>query len=205
MPVCIPETGKMICAYVQDSALGEDDASLACQYQSIQLFTRENNLTVDVWHRGIDTEETLVRLHAGDTLLVCRFSSLGVSLKKVWRSLSVCWNKNIKIIVIQDKNIFEKNSEMHQLLEAMELVVKIETDIRSQSVRRRLQQRRREGKVLGRPFGSRNRKTKLSGREEEITSLLAQKVSKSAIAKRLGVNRMTLYGHLRRMEEQKAA
>jgi DNA invertase Pin-like site-specific DNA recombinase len=49
---------------------------------------------------------------------------------------------------------------------------------------------------LGRPRGTRGR-SKLDGREQEITRLLALRVSKASIAKITGVDRATLYHFMR--------
>jgi DNA-binding CsgD family transcriptional regulator len=49
-----------------------------------------------------------------------------------------------------------------------------------------------QGVVLGRPHGRKSRHVKLSGREQEIQSLLDKHISKSAIGRILGVNRMTV-------------
>jgi DNA invertase Pin-like site-specific DNA recombinase len=55
---------------------------------------------------------------------------------------------------------------------------------------------------LGRPKGSRG-KSKLDGREEEISEWLAKNVSKASIAKITGVDRSTLYHFIRSRGLQK--
>ena len=49
-----------------------------------------------------------------------------------------------------------------------------------------------EGVILGRPKGSKSKVKKLTGKEAEIKNLLDKKVSKSAIARILGVHRLTV-------------
>ena len=51
---------------------------------------------------------------------------------------------------------------------------------------------RAEGKILGRPLGRQNTFVKLSGKEDKVKELLNQKISKSAIARILGVHRITV-------------
>jgi hypothetical protein len=46
--------------------------------------------------------------------------------------------------------------------------------------------------ALGRPQGSLSKKTKLTGREAEIQRLLEKKVAVSAIARLMGVHRLTM-------------
>ena len=45
---------------------------------------------------------------------------------------------------------------------------------------------------LGRPQGSLSKQTKLSGKEEEIKTLLEKDIGYSAIGRILGVNRLTV-------------
>ena len=56
-----------------------------------------------------------------------------------------------------------------------------------------------EGVVLGRPKGSRNKKVKLSGKEDFIISLIEKKVPKRQIAKKLKVSPSTLYTFLHKI------
>ncbi len=51
---------------------------------------------------------------------------------------------------------------------------------------------RGEGMQLGRPQGSQNKETKLTGKEDDIRNLLDKKVAVSAIARILNVNRLTV-------------
>jgi IS30 family transposase len=53
--------------------------------------------------------------------------------------------------------------------------------------------------VLGRPKGSKSKVKKLTGKEAEIKMLLDKKVSKSAIARILGVHRLTVAGFVKEM------
>jgi len=55
-----------------------------------------------------------------------------------------------------------------------------------------LARKKSEGKKLGRPKGSLSKKTKLSGKEDEIKDLLKKKISVSAIGRILNVNRLTV-------------
>ena len=56
---------------------------------------------------------------------------------------------------------------------------------------------RAEGKILGRPLGRQSAIVKLSGKEAKVKELLEQKISKSAIARILGVHRITVAKFIR--------
>ncbi|MDR0408737.1 MAG: recombinase family protein [Campylobacteraceae bacterium] len=75
---------------------------------------------------------------------------------------------------------------------AFGLSAEIERNLISQRTKEALARKRAEGVVLGRPKGSKSKVKKLTGKEAEIKTLLEKRVSKSAIARILGVHRLTV-------------
>jgi DNA invertase Pin-like site-specific DNA recombinase len=65
-----------------------------------------------------------------------------------------------------------------------------------------LARKRAKGVVLGRPKGSKSKTTKLTGKEVEIKTLLSKKVSKSAIARIIGVHRLTVAAFVKEFSPQ---
>lgn len=53
------------------------------------------------------------------------------------------------------------------------------------------------GVVLGRPKGSKPKRWKLTGKDDEIARLLGKKISVSGISRLLGVRRFTVVAHIR--------
>ena len=76
------------------------------------------------------------------------------------------------------------------------LFADIERELISLRTKEALAAARAAGKRLGRPRGTRGR-SKLDGRAQEITHLLALRVSEAAIANMTGVDRSTLYHFIR--------
>ncbi len=68
----------------------------------------------------------------------------------------------------------------------------------SEATRQRLARRKAEGMILGRPVGSKNYTYKLTGKDHIIDKMLAEKKSKSAIARKLKVHRCTLITWLKK-------
>ena len=68
----------------------------------------------------------------------------------------------------------------------------IKRNLISQRTKEALALKRAEGVILGRPKGSKSKVKKLTGKEAEIKTLLDKKISKSAIARILGVHRLTV-------------
>ena len=59
-----------------------------------------------------------------------------------------------------------------------------------------LARKKAEGVLLGRPKGSKSKVNKLTGRESEVKRLLEMNMTKSAIAKVMGVHRSTISKYL---------
>ena len=68
------------------------------------------------------------------------------------------------------------------------LFAEVERDLISERTKERLVAARAQGKMLGRPKGTRG-KTKLDGKEQDILQLLSKDVSLASIAKILDVSR----------------
>ena len=72
------------------------------------------------------------------------------------------------------------------------LFAEVERDLISERTKEGLVAARAQGKMLGRPKGTRG-KTKLDGKEQDILQLLSKDVSLASIAKIMDVSRTALY------------
>ena len=77
------------------------------------------------------------------------------------------------------------------------LHLEIERNLISQRTKNSLDKLRAEGKHIGRIKGSKNKTSKLSGKEELIKKLLSQNIKKTKIAKMLNVDYSTFYKFLK--------
>ena len=80
---------------------------------------------------------------------------------------------------------------------AFGLSAEIERNLISQRTKEALARRRAEGVILGHPKGRKSSRVKLTGREPDILRLLKRGHSKSRIARRLKVHRITLANFVR--------
>ena len=76
------------------------------------------------------------------------------------------------------------------------LSAEIERNMISQRTKEALARKRSEGLKLGRPKGSLSKKTKLTGKDEDIKALLEKKVSVAAIARIMNVHRITMKNYI---------
>lgn len=142
----------------------------------------------------------LQKAKSGDTIICSELSRLGRSLLMIMTILSHCLENEIRVWTIKDNYRLGDDIQSKVLAFAFGLSAEIERNLISQRTKEALARRRAEGVVLGRPKGRRSSHVKLTGREDEIDRLLKRGYSKSRIALRLKVHRITL-GKFIRMRE----
>lgn len=189
----------MIYAYVRNSGKNEiQQVENEKERADLLKYAQMSGRTIDKWCAGKSVTAVLRKMKPGDVLLISEVCNLGNSLQNIQKLINECVNRHWKIIVTRDDYVFDDGLSSRLLAASMETTIKILADIKSQNMRRRLNELRREGRRLGRPPGRGNKELKLGAKEDVVRRLLRQKVSKSEIARRLGVNRMTLYAFLRK-------
>lgn len=138
------------------------------------------------------------RLDEGDTLIVSELSRIARSLGNIIKIIDQLINNKIKLITIKENIIL--NPENHDIqtkvmIALFGLFAEIERDLISERTKQGLQVARNTGKKLGRPKGKLG-KSVLDGKENQIKEYLNKNVSKSSIAKILGVSRTCLYSFI---------
>jgi len=136
--------------------------------------------------------KVLAKLKAGDILICSELSRLGRSLLMIMDILNQCLKREVQVWTIKDNYRLGMDISSKVLAFAFGLSAEIERNLISQRTKEALARRRAEGVVLGRPKGRKSSRVKLTGREEEIARLLRRGYSKSRIARRLKVHRITL-------------
>ena len=107
----------------------------------------------------------------------------------------------VKIWTIKDNYRLGDDIQAKIFAFAFGMTAEIERDLISQRTKEALARKRSEGFALGRPTGRKSNRLKLSGHEAEIQSLINEKVSKSAIARRFGVCRTTVISFLKNQQK----
>ncbi|MDR1344655.1 MAG: master DNA invertase Mpi family serine-type recombinase [Tannerellaceae bacterium] len=134
----------------------------------------------------------LKRMKRDDILICSELSRLGRNLFMIMSILNECMGRNIQVWTIKDNYRLGRDINSKVLAFAFSLSAEIERNLVSQRTKEALERKRSEGISLGRPKGSRSKIRKLTGRETEIKILLEKSISKSAIARIYGVNRLTV-------------
>jgi DNA invertase Pin-like site-specific DNA recombinase len=128
----------------------------------------------------------------GDQLVVTELSRLGRNLMQIMSILHGCMERDIQVFTIKERYELGNNINSKVLAFAFGLSAEIERNLISQRTKEALARRKAEGVILGRPKGRKSDTLKLTGKEGEINLLLNKKVSYSAIARILGVHRLTV-------------
>lgn len=139
----------------------------------------------------------LRKIGTGDVIICSELSRLGRKLFMVVSILEHCMKVGAKVLTVKDGYELGDNVQSKVLAFAFGLVAELERDMISKRTKEALQRRKADGKKLGRPFGSRNKKHALDGKDGKISELLNQGLSVVQAARRLKVSSVTLYAYLK--------
>lgn len=194
----------MIFGYIRVST---DKQTVENQRYEINRYCEQHGMIVEKWieetisgTKDIDKRKLgslLDKTQKGDILICAELSRLGRNLLMIMGVLNECMKKEVKVWTIKDNYRLGSDINSKVLAFAFGLSAEIERNLISQRTKEALARKRAEGVVLGRPKGSKSSHKKLTGREHEIKALLEKKISKSAIARILGVHRITLAEYLK--------
>ena len=185
----------MFVGYIQNN---HNQSDYAEQYQKLSSFAKEQGLSLMCVHLD-DTFDNIKSLLQSDCegILINRISCMGSCLQTIKDNLQFCQEKNLKLLSIDDSYCFDKTNLSEDFFKGMDVAIDIRSHLISQSTRKVLSQRKKEGKKLGRPFGAKV-KSKLENNSEKIMQMFDAGISKSEIARRLGINRASIYAFARR-------
>ncbi|MFW7382246.1 MAG: master DNA invertase Mpi family serine-type recombinase [Oligoflexus sp.] len=194
----------MICAYIRISS---DKQNTENQRFEILRFADEKKIGIDQWVEeavsgSIPSSERKLgklvdSLKKGDTLIATELSRFGRSLYEVMGILNTLMKKDIKVLTTKERYELGDNINSKVLAFAFGISSEIERNMISMRTKEALARKKSEGQKLGRPKGSLSRVVKLSGKEDEIQSLLKKKVPVASIAKIFEVNRRTVYNFIK--------
>jgi len=182
--------------------ISTDKQTTENQRFEISKFTRAREINIDEWidETISSTKRLEIRkfgsllqsMQKGDILIVSELSRLGRNLMQIMKILHDCMEKNIMVYAVKENYELGNNISSKVLAFAFGLSAEIERNLISQRTKEALARRKAEGQILGRPKGSKSLVKKLTGKEEQISSLRDKKISYSAIARILGVHRLTV-------------
>lgn len=195
----------MIYGYIRVSTATQTTEN---QHFEIEQFAAGQNIIVDEWiTETISSREELKKrklgrlirkIKKGDMLIASELSRLGRDLLQIMGILNHCMTIGANIWTIKDNYRLDAGIQGKILAFAFGLTAELERNLISQRTKEALAARRAAGMVLGRPFGSKSSYLKLTGKESAVRRMLARGDTKTAIARKLRVNRETLTEFMKR-------
>lgn len=134
----------------------------------------------------------LKRLKRGDRIVCAELSRLGRELMMIMEILRFCLETGVEVWTVKDNYRLGDDISSKVLAFAFGLSAEIERKLIGQRTKAALDRLKAEGVHVGRPKGRKSSHVKLTGKEDMIRSCLEAGFSKSAIARKLRVDRVTL-------------
>jgi len=197
-----------VVAYVRVST---DKQELENQRFEIERFCQQRGYMVDRWEQEVISGTIKVKdrkvgalldsLSNGDTLIVSEVSRLSRKLSTILTTIEDCIERGITVVSVKENMVFADDLNSQIIAMAFGLAAQIERSLISARTKEALARKKSEGVVLGRPVGSsKPENLKLYGKDERILRYLDKRLSHSAIARLLGVNRKTLHDYIDRQD-----
>jgi DNA invertase Pin-like site-specific DNA recombinase len=177
----------MIYGYIRVST---DSQNTKNQKFEIKNFAKQNSISIDEWIEDIG------RAGKDDLIIANELSQLGRNLLQVIEILNHLLNTGVQVWTIKDGYKLGNDIASRMLVFVFGLSAEIERKMISQRTKEPLACVKAGGKVLGRPLGRRNSKSKLANRASEVHHLLSCGYSRAAVARKLNVHRDTLAAFL---------
>ena len=199
----------MIYGYIRVST---DQQSTSNQKFEINRFATSHNIKIDRWvEETISSRKPLNKrklgslleeLKDGDILISTEISRLGRSLLEVMGILQHCLTQNCQIWTLKENYKLGSDIASKVLAFAFGLSAEIERQLISERTKMSLDKLKSQGKHLGRPFGAKSKSLKLSKNTKKVKDLMAKGLPKAQIARLLGVDKLTLYRFLKKLESE---
>ena len=128
-------------------------------------------------------EELLAMLEAGDTIIVAELSRLGRNMLETLNLVNALLEKGVKLIFVRQPELSTDGPHGQLLLAIYGHFAQTERDYISLRTKQGLAAARAQGKVLGRPKGSKNKERVLDPFKAEILDYLTKGLNIAAIMK----------------------
>jgi len=192
----------MVVGYIRVSTTKQDTDN---QKGEIERWAQYNGTPIDRYVAETVTSKSKEReifalvdeLCDGDVLIVTELSRIARSVKELLSITETLVAKNVRIIFKKEGlDIHNDNPTGKLMLSILASIAEFERSMIGMRTREAIQTKRDAGIIVGRIAGSKNKEHKLTGKEGKIRECLDKGMSKSDIAKVLGVGRVTLYRFL---------
>jgi DNA invertase Pin-like site-specific DNA recombinase len=189
----------MIYGYIRVST---DKQTTENQKFEIENYCRKNQIEIDKWINEtisgkIDLKKRelgklLKKITKNDVIICSELSRLSRTMYSLIMILGECEKQQVNIIAIKESFNPQQDKYAKYLAPIFAILAEVERNLISQRTKEVLMRLKANGIKLGRPFGSKSRRKKLSGKENLISKMKNEKISLRKMAKILKINTKTL-------------
>lgn len=141
-------------------------------------------------------------LKKDDVLITSELSRLGRSTSDVINTCQLLVKKGVNCYLVKQGMSIDNTPMGKMMIAILSAFAEMERDLISQRTIEGLKRRKADGVQLGRPVGSKNRKTKMSNQYDNVLKMLQSGMLRNQIAKELHVSFFTVNKYIKSTDLQ---
>ena len=141
-------------------------------------------------------------LNKDDVLITSELSRLGRSTSDVINTCQLLVKKGVNCYLVKQGMSIDNTPMGKMMIAILSAFAEMERDLISQRTIEGLKRRKADGVQLGRPIGSKNRKTKMSNQYDNVLKMLQSGMLRNQIAKELHVSFFTVNKYIKSTDLQ---
>lgn len=141
-------------------------------------------------------------LNKDDVLITSELSRLGRSTSDVINTCQLLVKKGVNCYLVKQGMSIDNTPMGKMMIAILSAFAEMERDLISQRTIEGLKRRKADGVQLGRPIGSKNRKTKMSNQYAKVLKMLQSGMLRNQIAKELHVSFFTVNKYIKSTDLQ---
>lgn len=141
-------------------------------------------------------------LNKDDVLITSELSRLGRSTSDVINTCQLLVKKGVNCYLVKQGMSIDNTPMGKMMIAILSAFAEMERDLISQRTIEGLKRRKADGVQLGRPVGSKNRKTKMSNQYDNVLKMLQSGMLRNQIAKELHVSFFTVNKYIKSTDLQ---
>ena len=174
------------------------------QRDIVTQYALSNASTIDVFFNEKNIQDITNSVNSqNNTIIISNIVCLGNKLSLIVKNIETLTSKGFTLVSIKENLKFDNSKQTAQLLQGIKLSIDIRNSMVSTITTKALSNRKSNGHILGRQEGSKNKTHLCDNKYTEIKSSISNGLTKTDIAKSIGVSIATLYNFLREHPELK--
>lgn len=165
-----------------------------CEYKGLEIDREviEEGVSGKIEYKKRKLGKLIKELKSGDLLIVSELSRLSRSMTDTFDMVKVLKDKGVNIYCVKENMEINDSALGLMIMSVFAFSAQIERERISQRTKEALAKKKADGVHIGRPYGSRNKISKIDKDDYLVGAMVMQGVNFSEMARRIGVDRNTL-------------